>query len=311
MRKIVVVGSANIDLVARVEEMPRKGETIRAISYDQIPGGKGANQACAAGKLGGDCTFLGMVGNDGLSELLLDSLRGSNVDISHVETLDGVSTGTAIITVNAAGENSIIIIAGANAMCGQEYFAKNRAVLDAADIVLTQLEIPLDDVYQMLQDAKKCGKVTILNPAPAPSSLPDEVLASLDYITPNETELASITGMPTDTMEEISAAAEMLLQKGVKNVIVTVGSRGAYLCNDNEHRLFPAMPVSPVDTTAAGDTFNAGLAVALAEGRVLADAIVFANASAALSVTRKGAQTSVPSRDEVDHFLSERSEENS
>ena len=303
MKKIVVVGSTNIDFVVRLTEMPKKGETVHTKSFDKIPGGKGANQACAVGKLGGDCTFLSAVGNDGVSELALSSLRAANVNIRPVLISDDTSTGIAIIAVNDEGENSIMIIPGANNLCDNDYFTAHQSELNDADYVIAQLETPIDSVYNLLVAAKEAKKVTILNPAPAPDTIPDLVLSHIDFLTPNETELAKVTGMPTETIPEITAAAEALLQRGVGNVLVTVGSRGALLCNRNGSHLYPAYPQKSVDTTAAGDTFNAAFAVALAEGRTMDEAIVFANAAAGLSVTHKGAQTSIPCRSEVLDFM--------
>ena len=303
MKKIVVVGSTNIDFVVRLTEMPKKGETVHTKSFDKIPGGKGANQACAVGKLGGNCTFLSAVGNDGVSELALNSLRAANVNIRPILISDDTSTGIAIIAVNDEGENSIMIIPGANSLCDNDYFTAHQSELNDADYVIAQLETPIDDVYNLLVAAKEAKKVTILNPAPASDTIPDLVLSHIDFLTPNETELAKVAGMPTETIPEITAAAEALLQRGVGNVLVTVGSRGALLCNRNGSHLYPAYPQKAVDTTAAGDTFNAAFAVALAEGWTMDEAIVFANAAAGLSVTRKGAQTSIPCRSEVLDFM--------
>ena len=285
MKKIVVVGSTNIDFVVRLTEMPKKGETVHTKSFDKIPGGKGANQACAVGKLGGNCTFLSAVGNDGVSELALNSLRAANVNIRPILISDDTSTGIAIIAVNDEGENSIMIIPGANSLCDNDYFTAHQSELNDADYVIAQLETPIDDVYNLLVAAKEAKKVTILNPAPAPDTIPDLVLSHIDFLTPNETELAKVAGMPTETIPEITAAAEALLQRGVGNVLVTVGSRGALLCNRNGSHLYAAF------------------AVALAEGWTMDEAIVFANAAAGLSVPRKGAQTSIPCRSEVLDFM--------
>ena len=303
MKKILVAGSSNIDFVLRVTEMVRKGETILSKDFNKIPGGKGANQACAVGKLGGGCVFLSAVGRDGLGDVVMGSLKGANVDVSRVLYDDVTPTGMAVIEVNDEGENSIVLVQGANLLCTTEYFEKHADCLDEADILLTQCETPLADVYALLDRAKKAGKTTILNPAPAPDSIPDEVLCGLDFFTPNETELEKLSGMPTETIDEVIAAAQSMLAKGVKNVLVTIGARGALLCNADGAVVCPTFKTTPVDTTAAGDTFNAGLAVGLAEGKSLTDAITFANASASLSITRKGAQTSIPAREEVDAFL--------
>ena len=300
MKKILVVGSSNVDFVLGVKEMPKIGETIRGISFANIPGGKGANQACACGKLGGDCTFLSCVGLDSMGDLVLNSLKSANVDVSAVQRLDNTPTGMAFIMVDQTGDNSIVVIPGANGKCKSRFYESHLDLVDQADIVLTQLETPLDDIYALLKQAKAAGKVTVLNPAPAPDNIPDDVLAAVDWITPNETELSRITGMPADTLEEISAAAAILLGKGVGNVLVTIGSRGVFLCSKTEQIHYPTIHTTAVDTTAAGDTFNAAFTVALSEGKTVADAIRFANTAASISVTRKGAQTSIPSREEVD-----------
>ncbi len=305
MKKIVVVGSSNIDFVLRVAEMPRKGETIQTKSLEKIPGGKGANQACAVGKLGGDCIFLSAVGKDDFGQQLVQSLSNANVKVEQMLLDEETPTGMAVIAVNDDGENSIMIVRGANGLCNREYFSRKQAVIDDADLLLIQLETPHEDVYELINASKKAGKTVILNPAPAPDSIPAEVLQGLDYITPNETELEKITGMNTDTIPQIEQAASELLKRGVKNVIVTVGSKGALLCNAHEMTLYPAYPAAAVDTTAAGDTFNAGVAVGLAEGKPLCEAIRMANAAASISIRRKGAQTSIPTRDEVEalyHF---------
>lgn len=302
-KKILIVGSSNVDFVLGVREMPRPGETLLSVSFDNVPGGKGANQACACGKLGGDSTFLSCVGNNAQGRMLLDSLQGAGVDTQYMRILENVPTGMAFITVNAAGENEIVVVPGANALCDIHYFEACRRVLEETDIVLAQLETPVEDVYALLKAAKAMGKTTILNPAPAPDSLPEDVLPAIDWLTPNETELGKLTGMPTETLEEIHLAAQKLLDKGVGHVLVTIGSRGVYLCGPEGAGQYPTVKVTPVDTTAAGDTFNAGFAVGLSEGMLPAQAIALANRAASISVTRKGAQTSIPTREEVDRAM--------
>ena len=303
MKKILVAGSSNIDFVLRVTEMPRKGETVRAKSFSKVPGGKGANQACACGKLGGDCTFLSAVGTDGLGDIVLDSLRAAGVKVDKVLCDKEAPTGMAVISVNDEGENSIMVVPGANAVCGTAYFEANRESLAAADIVLAQLETPAQDIYRLLEEAKQAGKTTVLNPAPAPDDIPDAVLRGLDFITPNETELEKLTGMKTGTVPEITAAARSLRDRGVRNVLVTIGPRGALLCGEAREKIYPTFDAQRVDTTAAGDTFNAGLVVGLAEGMALEQAIRLANAAAAISITRKGAQTSIPTREEAEQLM--------
>ena len=304
MKKILVAGSSNIDFVLRVAEMPQKGETIHTRSFNKIPGGKGANQACACGKLGGNCLFLSAVGQDGLGDVLLDSLRNANVDVTNVLMVKDSPTGMAVIAVNDEGENSIMIVPGANSLCDGTYLDSKLNLLEKSDFVLTQLETPNDDLYQFVEKAKALNKTIILNPAPAPDHIPDFVLDHLDYITPNETELEKITGMKTDTIEEIECAAKSLLDKGVKNVLVTIGARGALLCNENGAKIYPTIKVTPVDTTAAGDTFNAAFVVALASDMAVDASIKFANVAASLSTTRPGAQPSIPSREEVEQIFS-------
>lgn len=310
MGKILVMGSSNMDLVLGVDGIPRPGETIMSTSYSQIPGGKGANQACACAKLGGDCKFLSAVGQDGFGEMLLSSLDSAGVDIHSVVKYEDLPTGMAVITVDKRGENSIVVIPGANQACDNDYLQANENSLLEAETVLSQLEVPVDCVVKFMMAAKALGKRTILNPAPAPEKgeLPDELFDGLDYFTPNETELEKITGRMTYTMEQIIGAAKTLLDKGTRNVIVTVGSKGAVLVNQNGARLYETVTVDAVDTTAAGDTFNAGLAVALTEGKSIEDAIIYANAAASISVTRKGAQVSIPTCDEVETLLKKTAE---
>lgn len=302
MKKILVIGSSNLDYVIRVGEMPAVGETLLGKSLERIPGGKGANQACACGRLGGDTAFLSAVGTDGLGEVVLENLVAAGVDCSHVARCPG-STGMAVIYVNDAGNNSIVVVAGANAACDRDYLAKTWGLVEQADIVIAQMEIPHDAVAEVMRRAHGMGKVTILNPAPAPDSLPADLYPCLHYITPNETELQKLTGMPVDTAEDAGAAAAVLLERGVGQVVVTLGEKGALLKSRTREQLFPALPVQAVDTTAAGDTFNGAMAVRLAEGASIEEAIAFANAASALAVSRKGAQTSIPSRAETEALL--------
>lgn len=295
-----------MDLVLRVREMPQKGETVTTKSMKKIPGGKGANQACAVGKLGGSCVFLSAVGEDDSGEQLSRSLTAANVDVRHFLRSDTEPTGTAVISVNDEGENSIMIVPGANKLCNEAYFRQHQALIEDADILVTQLETPHEDVYRLIGYCKQAGKLVFLNPAPAPDHIPETVLQGLDFITPNETELEKLTGMPTKTIPQIESAAEELLRRGVKNVIVTLGAKGALLYNEEGKQLYPTFPAVPVDTTAAGDTFNAGVVVGLAEGKTLSEAIDLGNAAASISTTRKGAQTSIPTREEADRLLNSR-----
>ena len=303
MKRILVIGSANIDLVIRVPRMPAVGETLMSDAFARIPGGKGANQACACGRLGGHVAFLGAVGQDELGELAVRGMADAGVDCSHVLHCANQSTGMAVIYVNGEGDNNIVVVAGANAACDQAYLLSHQDLLTKADIVMAQLEVPTDGVYAALKAAHAMGKTTLLNPAPAPEALPADVYPALDYITPNETELSRLTGCDAGSMAGIVLGVQTLLRRGVRNVIVTLGSAGAMLQNRETQACFAPPPAHAVDTTAAGDTFSGALAVKLAEGEPIERAIRFANAAAAVSVSRKGAQSSIPMRAEVEEAL--------
>ena len=305
-KSILIIGSLNMDMTIPVEELPQKGETILGGSPSYIPGGKGANQACAAGKLGGRVAMLGKVGRDQMGRTLKENLAAAGVDVSHVEETPDAPTGMAVIYVDRRGSNSIVVIPGANACCDKAYVEANEALIAAHDIIVLQLEIPYDAVFAAVRLAKKHGRMVVLNPAPAPDSLPDEVISALDYFTPNETELARIAGMAAGSIQEAEAAGKRLVEKGVGTVLATLGEAGALLVTREEARLIPALRVDAVDTTAAGDTFNGAFVTALAEGIPEGEAIAFANKAAAISVTRKGAQTSIPTREELDAWQTPR-----
>lgn len=300
-RKILIVGSLNMDIVVKVDNMPKVGETVMGWDLCYIPGGKGANQACAVGKLSGNAAMLGKVGNDTFGETLLESLQQANVDIAGIENSEA-TTGTALIWVNSQGDNSIIVTAGANAECDLPYIETHRQAILDADIVIVQMEIPQEAVYGLIRLAKELGKTVILNPAPAPADFPSALYPCIDYITPNETELEILSNMEVNTVGQIARAAETLLSKGVGKVVVTCGKLGAMLVDADGWNLYPVIDVPVTDTTAAGDSFNAGFAVALTEGKTEAGAIAFANKVATLVVTRPGAQSSIPTRAEVDSF---------
>lgn len=305
MKKILVIGSTNLDFVIQMDALPEPGETLLCKSFERIPGGKGANQAYACGRLGGTPRFLSAVGKDGFGGSIVEGLERAGVDCSSVIFSEDESTGMAMICVDAAGNNSIVVVPGANRLCTKAYIQSLEPLLEEADIVLAQLEIPLDGVYYAMKRAHELGKITILNPAPAPEAIPEDVYPCLHYITPNETELQKLTGRRIATAEDAAAAAGLLLEKGVANVIVTLGGKGALLKNRETEKLYAPPEIPVVDTTAAGDTFNGAIAVKLAEGEEIEQAIPFANAAASLAVSQKGAQTSVPSRAEVDRFIME------
>jgi ribokinase len=307
MNTIVVVGSLNMDFVVQVEQLPAPGQTVLGREFQMIPGGKGANQAVAAGKLGANSVnvrMVGRVGYDVFADHLKASLSAAGVDVSAVHATRAQPTGVALISVDRAGQNSIVVASGANHALAAAETEAMRPVFLGARFVLFQLESPLDTVASALKLAREEGARTILDPAPA-APLPPELLANVDILTPNETEASVLLGLPPARVAASDAVplARSLRQRGPRAVVLKLGDQGCFYC-DGETELFsPAFSVTPRDTTAAGDTFNAALAVALAENREIGEALRFANAAGAISVTRMGAQASVPARAEVDAFL--------
>lgn len=293
---ILVIGSLNMDLSIDLTKMPVTGETIlgRGIAYKA--GGKGANQACAAGKLGGRVRMLGCVGQDEFGQKLVKSLSESGVETDYIKESRDLPTGTAVIYVDDNGDNSIVVIPGANMACDIEYLKEQDEQFHWCDYVVLQMEIPYEAVWYSVKRAKELGKMVILNPAPAPDEIPEEILSLVDYLTPNETEIIALNGKSKDDIRE---GAEKLLSRGVSNVIATLGDRGALLVNRYGETFYPARKVVSVDTTAAGDCFNGAMVAALAEGQSEAEAILFANIASSIAVTRKGAQESLPIREEV------------
>ena len=299
MGKILVIGSLNIDMVMKVDHMPTVGETILCDGMKLVAGGKGANQACAAGRLGTDVTMLGAIGNDSHGEMQRDSLRQSGVDVSGLITKERVSTGMAFITVNKEGNNSIVVVQGANAQFTPEDIEAHRDLLEECEIVILQLEIPMDTVLYAVKLARTLGKTVILDPAPVPEHFPEELYQYVDIIKPNESELSRLTGI-ADAQNHLEEAVQIVKDHGVKNVLVTLGGDGVYLDTENESPVhIPAKKVEVVDTTAAGDSFTAALAAMLLEGKTLKEAAEFANQVSAIVVTREGAQDSIPTLQEV------------
>lgn len=294
---VASVGSMNIDLVAKVRRLPRLGETILSRGFARYPGGKGANQAVAAARLGAQVFFYGKVGDDMFGNELLRSLAKNGVNVEEVERVQGSSSGIASIWVAENGENAIVYVPGANALVDTAYVDQVLPGLATAKILLLQFEIPLGTVAYLLRRLPPKSPIVILDPAPAQdmSSLP---LERVNIITPNRGELTTLTGE-----EELEKAAHQLLGLGVGKVICKAGAEGAYLFGKNEFHHFSAFPIDPVDTTAAGDAFNGALAVALAEGKDIEEAVHFANAAGALAATRPGAQPSLPTRQEVEALL--------
>ena len=305
-KRIVVVGSINLDLVAATQRIPLRGETVAGSSFRTFSGGKGANQAVAVARLGSPVTLIGKVGQDTFGAQLRDSLGESGVDTDAIGIVPG-STGVALITTDAAGDNSITIVAGANAQLAREDLDANLDLIRSAGILLSQLEIPMETVEYLISIAVREEIPLILDPAPA-RQLPPSMLKCVDWLTPNETETCTLLGKPAQELAEdgLEDMANLLLQYGCKNVILKLGSRGCYLAlADGTRRLLPAYQVRALDTTAAGDAFNGALAVALMAGKDPLSSASWASAVAAVSVTRHGAQPSMPTPSEVEAFLSE------
>ncbi|WP_319204401.1 ribokinase [uncultured Ilyobacter sp.] len=301
MGKILVVGSINMDLVTRAFKSPRIGETILGKDFKQIPGGKGANQAVAVARLGSDVSLIGMVGEDSFGDTLLSVIKKDGVDISGVGRCRDRSTGIATIVVDDDANNSIIVVPGANFEIKKEDIDANIKLYENSEIVVHQLETPLDIVEYSLKISKKLGKTTILNPAPA-KAMSDEIIKNVDYLIPNETELELLSGVPVKTKEDILKACRKIMTKGVKKLIVTLGSKGAIYVDGEGTREFGVYKVDAVDTTAAGDSFIGGFTAALSKGESIEKAMDFAAKVGAITVTREGAQTSLPTLDEVMNF---------
>ena len=294
--KIVVVGSFNADLTSYLQRMPRPGETVSGDKFVTGPGGKGSNQAVAAARLGADVTFIGRVGNDVFAKLAQDLWTAEGINTDYVNQDPDHATGVAPIFVDSNGENMIVVVLGANNNIQQSDIDAAKDAIADADVVVVQLEINHDMVGYTLKIAKELGITTILNPAPA-AVIPTEFIQLADYITPNETELEVLSQTQSD---DVIANAKSLLTTDKQTVIVTMGSQGAQIVQNDYQELMGTFKVDVVDTTGAGDAFNGGLAVALAEGKPLKDAVRFANATAALCVTRLGTSPSMPQRAEVD-----------
>ncbi|HGM5491370.1 TPA: ribokinase [Serratia fonticola] len=300
--KLVVLGSINADHILNIKQFPQPGETVIGQQYKVAFGGKGANQAVAAGRSGADIAFIACVGADDIGERIRQQLASDRIDTQPIEAITDNTTGVALIFVNAEGENVIGIDAGANAAVTPDYLNRYRQKVIDADALLMQLESPLETVIAAAKLAKQHQTQVILNPAPA-CELPDELLAMIDMITPNETEAQRLTGVAVNNDADADRAAKILHDKGIGCVIITLGSRGVWLSENGKGKLVPGFKVKAVDTIAAGDTFNGALVTALLEGKVMSDAVRFAHAAAAIAVTRPGAQPSVPWREEIDAFL--------
>lgn len=296
--KIVVIGSTNTDMVIKTSHLPLPGETILGGEFLMNPGGKGANQAVAASRLGGDVAFISKTGNDIFGEQSVENLRREGVNTENIVVDPENPSGVALITVDSRAENCIVVAPGSNMTLKPDDIDKAIKQIEMADIVLLQLEIPIETVEYTAQIAFRNEKRVILNPAPA-QKLSDSILKTIYILTPNETEAEILTGVKVTNTDTAKKAAQILLKKSVEIVIITMGANGAFVHTNSLSELIPAPEVKAVDTTAAGDTFNGALAVAVSEGFNIREAVQFANKAASIAVTRLGAQTSTPYRSEV------------
>lgn len=302
MNRLVVLGSVNADHVLRVPHFPRPGETLTGHSYQVVPGGKGANQAVAAARLGAPVSFIARIGDDAIGQQMRQGFEQDGIDVNAVELDETLPTGIAIIYVSDEGENSIGISAEANDALSPAMVKRHEAMIADAHTLLLQLEVPLESVFEAAKLARSHGTRVVLNPAPA-RPLPAELLALVDLITPNQTEAELLTGVKVTDEASAALAADRFHQMGISDVMITLGSQGVYCSNARQQQLIPGFRVEAVDTTAAGDTFNGALLAAELAGADFNAAVRFAHGAAALSVTRFGAQSSIPSKVEVDAFL--------
>ena len=297
MNKICVIGSINMDLVVNVDEMPKKGQTLIGSDFKEVPGGKGANQAVAASRLGANVCMVGKVGSDGFGQNLLNQLKNNNVDTKYIQIEEGAS-GVALITVDKNAENAIVVSPGANFKLAQKDIDNCIDAIKESNVVVIQLETPIDTIKYALEKSKELDKFTILTPAPA-VKLGDDIIKNVDLLTPNETELEILSGVSINNEDDILKAAQVMLEKGVKKLIVTLGSKGS-LYIDKENKIFKkSYKVDAIDTTAAGDSYTGAIAVSLSQGKNVEDTIDFASRVGALCVTKEGAQTSLPTIEEV------------
>lgn len=298
--KITVIGSSNTDMICRVPSIPRPGETLMGTDFFTVQGGKGANQAVAAARAGGDVTFIACVGNDAFGQQAIEAYQKDGINTSCIQKIDGVATGVALINVADTGENSISVAPGANACLSPEEVEKYRDIILGSDIVLMQLEIPIETVFHVARMAHAANIPVVLNPAPA-REIDKEIMKLLTLVTPNEHEASLLSGVWPEARDEKESASEIQKQ-GVKSLIVTTGSKGAYYLDGNNKGIVEGIKVTAIDTTAAGDTFNGYLVVEMAKGKSLAEAIWVANKAAAISVTKMGAQPSIPFIQEIKNF---------
>ena len=300
MEKICVIGSLNMDLVVNVDEMPKKGQTLIGSKFREIPGGKGGNQAVAASRLGGDVRMIGKVGDDGFGQRLLNQLKADKVNTDYIQVEEGPS-GVAVITVDKNAENSIVVSPGANFKLTESDIDKCIDAIKESNVVVIQLETPIDTIKYALEKSKELGKFTILNPAPA-VKLGDDIIKNVDLLTPNETELEILSGVSIESEEDIQKAANIMIQKGVKQLIVTLGSKGSLYLDKDKIEFKKSYKVEAIDTTAAGDSYTGALSVAFSQGKSIDEAMDFASKVGALCVTKVGAQTSIPNLYDIENY---------
>jgi len=303
--KILVIGSSNTDMIVKVPEIPHPGQTVLGGEFITAPGGKGANQAVGAARAGGDVTFIARVGDDMFGKRAVEGFQKDGINVDHVFRDSRSPSGVALIFVAASGQNSIAVAPGANAKLSAADVHRSAAAFRGASAVLMQLEIPLNTVTNTAELAARRDVPVILNPAPA-QPLPGNLLKRVSILTPNEAEASALSGVEVRDAASAARSAARLQKRGVGTVIITLGARGAFVTSAGMSQLVPGFKVKAVDTTAAGDVFNGALAVALGEGKPLLEAVRFANAAAAISVTRLGAQPSAPTREEIERLLKAR-----
>ena len=302
---VCVIGTMHMDFIVYVRRLPRPGETVIGSGFEMQPGGKGANQAVAAARLGARSNLISRVGGDYVGQLLLDNAARNRVETAYVKVDRETHSGVALIIVDAHGENVIAVAPGVDERISPSDVEDALPAIRESDVVVAQLEVPVETALRTMKLAKKCGKLAILNPAPA-KPLPPEIYDYVDVITPNVRELEALTGEKVESLEGAERGALLLLDRGVDTVIVTLGKRGALVVGRGGSKVVPTFEVPVVDTVGAGDAFNGALAFALAGGASIEEAVVFANAVASLKVTRKGAQAGLPTADEVARFIEER-----
>jgi len=303
-KNVVVVGSSNTDMIIKMTRIPKPGETVLGGKFFTAAGGKGANQAVAAARAGGNVTFIARLGDDSLGRQAVNGFIKDKINTDYILFDKTAPSGVALIFVAQDGENSIAVASGANANLSPSDILKAKTAIASADVLVMQLETPLETVKKAASIAAAKGVKVILNPAPG-QTLDKNILQYISVLTPNESEAEILTGIRVANTENAVSAANTLMEKGVQTVIITMGPKGAFVASDSFTGLVEGFKVKAIDTTAAGDVFNGALSVALAEGRPLNDAVLFANAAAALSVTKLGAQPSAPARKDIDKFLSQ------